>query len=319
MSKGTFILSVVVVVGLAFLGMPRPVEAQCQETADCNQCGGPCCGSSGCTWTPRCGAGGANTICSHGNCCVCASCCTLVGDELYCSCAKCPSNPVCPACSGSYAPLRDSLSTTVVQTAVDAAYDIGASTRALPGSGLEVLRIRVAQEQPGSAVTVAYTLRNGGNLPIVSYVILWRLSAETGAHPLEFSSFYDSTLTGNALPPGGLTDDSPFIGAAGARLRSVDAEVAFVEFSDGTRVGTAVDEVAAPIDTHRRRFKAALASYAQTLQEGGSEGLDARLQREATAIGASPCDSSGAFPSSVFQLLGRDGIVNLIRKQHRLD
>ena len=60
------VLLLAILVSLGWVFAPPVAEEQCQATADCNACGGPCCGSSGCTWVPRSGAG-PNATCAGGN------------------------------------------------------------------------------------------------------------------------------------------------------------------------------------------------------------------------------------------------------------
>lgn len=298
-------------VSVGWVFAPPAAEAQCQATADCNACGGPCCGSSGCTWVPRCGAG-PNATCAGGNCCVCAACCVLVGEEIYCSCAKCPNNPPCPACPGSFAPVRAEETGVTRRPSIIPDGKVGASVRALPESGLEITALRLVKDRPGPGVTISYTVVNGGQRSISAYVLVWRLKTTSNAPPVELSTYFDSTLHGSPLPPGAVVDDGPAVGAAGGELASVEAEIALVEFTDGERVGTAAADIAVALDTHRRRFRAEITSYRETLAHAGLKGLDDRLREEQAH--ATECASGPELPHYLFRLLGPERIASLAQK-----
>ena len=314
--------------GLALtLAGARLVRADCTATSDCNSCG-PCCGSSGCSWTPRCGIGGGQGgTCQNGNCCYCAACCLVTqGGEIFCSCAKCPSNPICPACPGSFASVRASGTHATVQPRVhgpsDIAVDVFATDSSLVIDSMEITHDRDAWD-------ISFQLVNDGSSPISAYILSWKLSGPPGTQPLLFSSFFDSAVVGEPISPGATVADAPHIGGKGPRLRSVEAEVVFVELADGRRFGTAADELGAVVDTKRQELKTALRSYASTFRDLGSAGLSARLRSETTArsvptSGSTPAHAVACAPDKassaayVLQLLGPERLAQLLKKRRDL-
>src|SRR5260221_3427845 len=159
----------VLLVGLGGFGSEAEA-ATCQGHAYCDQCG-PCCGSSGCQWTPTCGAGGPTVTCVDGNCCNCAVCCTYANGTMSCNCARCIPSQTC--CQGT-AP-QGSTPRARAEPAVHSPYRVGFTARAVDDS-LAISSLQITEDRAGKSSVVSFELRNDSAVPIVSFVLSWKLS-----------------------------------------------------------------------------------------------------------------------------------------------
>lgn len=267
----------------------------CTATSNCTNC----CGSSGCVWTPRCGAGGPNCSCRTGDCQICASCCCTVSGSQYCSCAKCNNSQVCIVCltQGAQQLAGDLTSLATRRTLLRGTYGRVRVATHTPPKSLTIRDIQVRPTADGFELT--HSVTNASATPIASYVILWELHGKAGVKAT-FSSHFDSWGLGVPLPPDGMTASRPYIGASSAgALESIEAEVAFVEYTDGRREGRG-DQLLGPLlDKKRQDMAEDIRFFAGVLRDSGVDGLRQAVETEM----ASDSQTRALVASSLLELL----------------
>jgi len=173
---------------------------------------------------------------------------------------------------------------TTQDIAVDSPYPVRLALNAPPES-LAVENVRLEFENRTATSQVTYRVRNASSMPITAYAIAWELVGGRGTRAIRFSAKFDSWGLGKPIQADEVREVPPSIGARGKRVQRIKAEIIFVEYDDGSRVGRAARIVGDNVDSGRQEMSEALRSFASTFRDSGLEGLKVRLAKETVRRG----------------------------------
>lgn len=260
-------------------------ECPCQATSNCIGCGG----SGGGTWTPTCGAGGppgATCVCTNGNCFLCSSCCVATGGgSLSCSCARCYTGQGCYDCNwgfgagdeGDHGGVPTEVNT--MESSDDARIPVAI---VVPPHSVAVTSVRVDTDEHGTTRRVTFDVRNDSSLPLLSFILQWKLLPADGSSPVTFTASFDSWGLGTPIEPGETFAATPRFGVTGAQaVKEIRGELLLAEFKGGPRMGRAAGLDDSLLNERRQAEVAVTRAFALVLFQEGLQALRQRVDEAA--------------------------------------